>query len=123
MRVVRFGLVGVLNTAVDFLLYLALAGFLPVLAANFLSTSCGMVTSFVLNRGFTFRSSGPLNRQILLFLLVTGTGLWVIQPLVLFGLASFGAVQAKLAAIGVGMVWNFLLYNSFVFRREPAHGR
>ncbi|GLZ30458.1 sugar translocase [Lentzea sp. NBRC 105346] len=121
MRVVRFGLVGALNTLVDFALYVVLVGFLPLLAANFVSTSCGMVTSFVLNRGFTFRSSGPLGRQVVLFLLVTGTGLWVIQPLVLFGLAAFGAVWAKLAAIGIGMVWNFALYNSFVFRREPAH--
>lgn len=115
MRLVRFGLVGVLNTAVDLGLYLLLVGFMPLVLANFVSTSCGMATSFCLNRGFTFRSSGSVVRQLLLFVLVTGTGLWVVQPLVISAFSGLGVLGAKLAGMSVGLVWNFVLYHYVVF--------
>jgi putative flippase GtrA len=127
----RFGLVGVGNTLVDLIGYTVLvtAG-MPMVVANLISTSAGMVLSFTLNRNFTFRAkSGDARLQLLLFFLVTATGLWVMQPVVIAlctgmfsGLGGTPAVVApKLVALAVGLVWNYILYSKLVFRtKRPA---
>ena len=127
----RFGLIGAANTLVDVVGFtgLCLLG-LPAVAANLVSTSVGMALSFTLNRRFTFRagSDTPV-RQVVSFLLVTVTGLWVLHPVVIaavsaalpVGLPAVLAVALpKLAAVGVGLVWNFALYDRVVF---PAAAR
>lgn len=127
-EIVRFGLVGVVNTGLDLGVYFALqVGGTPVLLANFVSTSVGLAFSFVANRLFTFsaRPSGGAVRQLALFVLCTGIGLWAVQPLVLLGmdrllrpLAGLGAwhiLISKCVAIGFGFVWNWTLYNKVVF--------
>lgn len=124
----RFGLVGIVNTLVDLVLYtgLSLLGVATV-PANLVSTTAGTACSFVLNRGFTFRATaGSLRRQVLLFVVVNVIGLWVLHPLVIGAVESVlppasalvEAVVPKTAAIAVGLVWNFLLYSRLVFRPE-----
>lgn len=133
--VVRFAVVGVVNTALDLLVYLELLRLgLPIPLANLISTSTGMTFSYLANRHFTFRSTGqhrlPAVQQALLFLLVTGLGLWVLQPVVIVAVtawmdgASFGAeglrtLVPKLCGIAVGIVWNYGLYSRVVFRHHP----
>ncbi|GGR34456.1 MULTISPECIES: GtrA family protein [Agromyces] len=134
---VRFVAVGIANTLVDLVSYTVLRSWhVDVLLANFIATSLGMCLSFVLNRSFTFRSTGgsrsEVARQITGFVIVTGFGLWVIQPLVIFGstwlFEAFGLrivppldLLPKLCAICVGLVWNYVLYAKLVFRR-PRRG-
>jgi putative flippase GtrA len=130
----RFLIVGALNTLIDLSAYLALRHLgLPVLPANFLSTSAGMAFSYLGNRNFTFRSSlGSVHvgRQVLLFLAVTGVGLWALQPVVivtttpwLAGVTSRSSfpslVFPKICGIAVGLVWNYILYSRLVFRQAP----
>lgn len=127
----RFGLVGILNSLVDLVVYagLTLLGVATV-PANLVSTTAGTVCSFLLNRGFTFRAAdGPLRRQVPLFVLVNVVGLWVVHPLVIVAVegalpaaapALVGAVVPKAVAIGVGLGWNFVLYSRLVFRHRVA---
>ena len=124
----RFILVGIANTAIDFIVLLSLtAGGLPLVLSNILSTSVALTFSFFANRTFTFGSTGKKRSQAVRFLLVTLVGLWVLQPIVLVlavpvleGMLSREAsiVVAKLIAIVVSMVWNYLLYDSLVFRKS-----
>lgn len=84
-----------------------------------------MAVSFTLNRRFTFRArADTATRQVVAFLLVTVAGLWVLHPVVIatvaaalpVGLPAVLAVAlSKLAAVGVGLVWNFALYDRVVF--------
>ena len=123
----RFILVGIANTAIDFIVLLSLTTFgLPLVVANFISTSVALTFSFFANRNFTFGSTGKKRSQAVRFLLVTLVGLWVLQPIVLVlavpvleGMLSREAsiVVAKLIATVVSMVWNYLLYDSLVFRK------
>lgn len=123
----RFILVGIANTAIDFIVLLSLTAVgLPLVAANFISTSVALTFSFFANRTFTFGSTGKKRSQALRFLLVTLVGLWVLQPIVLVlavpvleGMLAREAsiVVAKLIATVVSMVWNYLLYDSLVFRK------
>jgi putative flippase GtrA len=130
----RFALVGVLNTLIDLTAYLLLRHLgLQILAANFISTSAGMAFSYVANHSFTFRPlpGAPVRqrRQLLLFLLVTGFGLWLIQPIVIVAVTHWlesapprwGTMVppvAKLCAIAVGLIWNYSLYSRVVFRHS-----
>lgn len=122
----RFALVGVANTGIDLVLFAVLiASGSGVLMANTLSTSAGMAFSFLANRSFSFGSSAPLRSTIGPFLAVTLVCLWVIHPLVILaveavltgaGLRADAALLAgKVAAIGVGLVWNYTWYRRVVF--------
>ncbi|WP_216215465.1 GtrA family protein [Amycolatopsis aidingensis] len=122
----RFGLVGIANTAVDFVGYLVLvtAG-LPIFFANFLSTSAGMLLSFSLNRSFTFRAKeGDPRLQALLFFTITAIGLWAVQPVVIMlvggAFPDLPLLVPKAAGIAVGLVWNYVLYSTVVFRRGAS---
>ncbi|GAA3043884.1 GtrA family protein [Actinokineospora globicatena] len=126
----RFGLVGIVNTLIDLVGYtlLTLAG-APLLVANTVSTSAGMLCSFTLNRSFTFRAtSGDARAQALLFFLVTAFGLWVVQPIVITLVSGpFDGAPAlvatagpKLVALVFGLAWNYVLYSRVVFRSKEA---
>jgi putative flippase GtrA len=124
----RFGLVGIGNTAVDLLGYAALVSLgLPIFVANFISTTAGLILSFTLNRSFTFKSrTGNIKRQVTLFVLVTGFGLWVMQPVIILlvthAIPGVNILVPKAAGILVGLVWNYVLYNKVVFKHseEPV---
>lgn len=130
--VMRFASVGVLNTAVDFGLYVALfaLGMSPV-PANFISTSAGLAVSFLGNSRYVFRTSGPTARQVALFLVTAGIGIWLIQPVVIVAVTAAATsagfttswlvgAAAKFVAIGVAAVWNYYLYSRVVFRRSRS---
>ncbi len=130
-KVVRFALVGGFNTALDFgLLFLLSKVFgLPVSAANIISTTIAFLCSFALNKNFTFRTTDTsVKRELILFVVVTLFGLWVLQNLVIWAvsplLASFGLqsnlvlLLAKLLATIVSLIWNFVLYDRVVFAHK-----
>lgn len=123
-QVVRFGLVGVINTAVDVGAFAALV-FLGVhsLVAIFISTTLGLLCSFLLNRSFVFGAKHTSARTIASFLLVTCSGLWILQPLIIEGLAlmldtrtALALTIFKLLATAVTMIWNFIWYRAKVFK-------
>lgn len=127
---VKFGLVGAINTSIDFVILLALARLLgvPVVFANMLSTSCAMAVSYVLNKKTVFGNSDPNNRrQIFQFIAVTLTGLWVLQSGIIFlvttNLSQIGNNElvllcAKVLATIATLVWNYLWYSRVVFRKK-----
>ena len=125
----RFALVGGFNTALDFgLLFLFVALGLDKISSNFLSTSIAFVFSFFANKSFTFKSKGGnAKREFIAFMVVTLIGLWILQPLVILAVsAAITPLQltepivlfiAKLIATVVSLIWNYLLYSRFVFKK------
>lgn len=123
----RFAIVGLANTALDFVILFALIALgLNPIGANFISTGIAFIFSFFVNKSFTFKSkSKNVRRQFVLFLLVTMFGLWVLQPIVIFGvsaiLVGFGITGelnifiAKVLATLVSMVWGYIMYARVVF--------
>lgn len=65
-EIVRFGLVGVVNTLVYYASYLLLVLALPYLVAHVLAFGVAMTTSFFLNCRFTYRTR-PTWRKFLLY--------------------------------------------------------
>lgn len=126
---IRFAIVGGANTALDFaLLFIFVALGLNSIAANYISTSIAFVFSFFVNKSFTFKSKGSnVAKQFALFLGVTIVALWVIQPIVILAVTallsplgwneSVVLFIAKLVATLASLVWNYILYARFVFKK------
>lgn len=129
---IRFALVGGGNTALDFGILFTLVFFgMDKITANYISTSIALVASFFANKSFTFKSTdGNAKKQFGLFLFITLIGLWVLQPLIISGVAwllsssalpaSIILVIGKLLATVVTLIWNYLLYNQYVFKKASA---
>lgn len=124
----RFGFVGGLNTTIDFglLFVLTSLGF-DKIASNYVSTTTAFLMSFTLNKKFTFKNNNPSSKkQFFTFAVVTLSGLWLIQPFIIFICLSLaesfsignqlGLVVAKLIATIVTLIWNYLFYSRFVFK-------
>ncbi|MGB2787481.1 MAG: GtrA family protein [Candidatus Saccharimonadaceae bacterium] len=126
----RFVAVGGINTAIDFgfLFLLKMIG-LPVIAANIGSTSLAFIFSFFANKKYTFKSrSKNVRRELILFVLVTLTGLWLIQGSIIWFLMwltngsgydeSVRLLVAKLIATVVSLTWNYVFYSKLVFSEK-----
>ena len=84
-QVGRFGLVGIINTALDIgILFVLKSLGVPVSYANVVSTSVAFCFSFFANKLYTFNGrEGNVVRQMTLFIVVTLFGLWVLQTIVI----------------------------------------
>src|SRR5579875_3213890 len=80
-RPARFFIVGVGNTLLNFLVLNAVFyGFgFSKLWSSIIATSCAMFVSFFLNRSYVFKDKRRTIRQAVLFLIVTTTGVMLIQ--------------------------------------------
>ncbi|WP_432171945.1 GtrA family protein [Streptomyces sp. 1222.5] len=108
-QIITFALVGVVNTATYYCLYLLFLTWLPYLAAHVLAFALSMVGSFFLNARFTYRTR-PTWRKFLLFPLtnatnfvITTAGVYVIVDVLHAG-SRFAPLLASAAAIPVTFV-------------------
>lgn len=128
---IRFVIVGVLNTIIDFGLINLLSIFgLNLIVANTFSTGTAMLFSFFVNKKWTFNADGNYIKQIVLFFIFTAIGIWVIQNLFLYLITkyipSFGIDDiifnnmAKILASIPSLIWNYFTYNYFVFKSKKS---
>lgn len=122
----RFIAVGVANTALDFgILFVLKSLGLPTISANVVSTTAAFCFSFFANKKFTFKTTNTnTKRELILFIIVTLFGLWVLQSIVIqLALTLLGnqdllsLLLAKLLATVVSLIWNYLFYSRVVFKR------
>ncbi len=114
----RFAVVGVVNTAIDVLLFWVLNAPLGIVLANFVSTSAGMTFSFLVNGRHSFGAARLTLRQAMLFVASNGATMWVLQPLLIHAahdLVALPLMVAKVVALGASVVANFLLYRYVVW--------
>lgn len=142
----RFGLVGTATTLLDLALFNLLSGpwlELPLVPAHLLASIVTLTTSFFSQRNLVFAGQdGRWSRQAVRFVLVTVTGVALVQSIVLNGMAAilqhahgqwsllasvppehWPVTQrngAKAAAMVVGITWNFLWFRNWVFGRKGA---
>lgn len=125
---IRFVIIGCINTALDFgiLFSLTFLGF-NIILSNYLSTGVALIFSFFANRSFTFQSkNSAVKKQLLLFIIITLFGLWVLQPVIIWGVTSYlhqtivnealCLFIAKVLATLVSLAWNYTLYSRIVFK-------
>jgi putative flippase GtrA len=121
-RMVRFGLVGLLNTGLDVLIFVSLFYGLgwPLLVANSISYLAGLTSSYLLNSRWTFgdRAGRPSPTRPLLYAGLNGMGL-LLGNLAVGTLALvLPAWLAKLGAIPITFAWNYWSSDRLVFARN-----
>jgi putative flippase GtrA len=121
LPLLRFALVGVLNTGVYYVAYLALVPWMPYLLAHLLAWSVAITVSFFMNCRFTYRVR-PTWRRYALFPLsnlpnVLATSVGVVA---LIEVLNFDKKLAPLIA-GLCAVPFSYLFGKFLMLR--AHGR
>lgn len=143
LQSVRFALVGIANTILDFVilnLLVTVVG-LPRVPANTISATVAMVGSFIANRKLVFKhqaggSAADYRRQIILFIVVTVAGLYILQNGIIYLLTEVWTWPldtaadiftifdrdfiytngSKAIATAFSLVWNFVLYKRLVFK-------
>lgn len=122
---IKFGIVGVMNTAVDALVFTMLAALgTPALIAQVISYSCGVLNSYWWNGQWTFRDArrqGP-NNELLRFV-ITNLIVLALSSLILFlsnNILGLNLVISKAAATLLGMILNYIGSRYWVFRAVSA---
>jgi putative flippase GtrA len=135
----KFIIVGGVNTGIDFailnvLMYLTeINSGYPLFVLNCVSFSVAVVNSYYMNRRWTFKEAakGIVDKnagvQFSQFFIVSIIGITlnglVLTAITSYIIAPFGmgpqlwANIAKLFATGVSLVWNFIGYKFFVFKK------
>jgi putative flippase GtrA len=112
----RFSLVGVLNTVIDFSIYFSLTRFfsffyIHFLVANFLAFFCANIFSYSVNKKWTFNNaSKEYLRQYSKFLSVSLLSLLAIQLTLYICISWFSwyDVSAKILALLISVIINFV---------------
>lgn len=127
-QIVRFALVGVVNTGTYYGLYLLLLTWLPYVAAHVVAFLLSMVGSFFLTSYFTYRTR-PTWRKFLLFPLtnaanfvVTTSGVYLLVDVLHLG-SRYAPLIAAAAAIPVTFVVSRTIMLRPEGRREHAPER
>ncbi len=122
----RFAVIGVLNTSVDFGVFLLALAFLTssLVAANVLSWTVAVTGSYVMNSFITFAAESGRRLRFRAYAGFIGSGLAGLIAntatlLVAAELLLLPVVLAKVLAIGVSFLVNFSLARFVVFR--PGH--
>jgi putative flippase GtrA len=122
----RFALIGVLNTSVDFGVFLFALAYITssLVAANVLSWTVAVTGSYVMNSFITFAAESGRRLRLRAYAGFVGSGIAGLIAntatlLIAARLLLLPVVVAKLLAIGVSFLVNFSLARFIVFR--PRH--
>jgi putative flippase GtrA len=120
LQFLKFAVVGVLNSAIHYLIFLFLYSVLGTqyLLASIIGYVAGMVNSYVLNRRWTFKSRNrrlmtELSRFVVVNLVSLGANLGLLYLLVSNGLMA--PTWAQIVAIVGSTLVNFVLNKFWTF--------
>jgi putative flippase GtrA len=117
----KFGMIGILNTGVDFAVFTVLTLWdVPLLIAQCISYACGVSNSFIMNRTWTFQRRGQFTGQLIKF-----SSLSLLTLLITYGLLVgfnryFGwpILISKFSASGMSLIVNFVGSRLWVFKES-----
>ena len=124
MQLIRYCIIGVGNTALDFALYAGLTrGWefwrMHYLWANLISFTIVVTWSFFLNKHWTFRERSLSHGvQYIKFVAVTLGGVVITQGILFTGIEIFSLhdLLAKVIAAPLVVLWNFSMHRLWTFR-------
>lgn len=119
MQFIKFNLVGIVNTLVDFSVFTVLTFFgMYYMAAQVISYSCGVVNSFIMNKYWTFGDkSTPHGYEVFKFIAVNGVSLAVSLSILYPLKPILGVISAKVIATLFSMMINFVGSKLWVFKK------
>jgi len=119
----RFAVVGLINFSIDVAVFSIAFYFLGIhlIVANTIAYSLATINSYLMNKYWTFagRSAHDISATEFTRFLLFNVGGLALSNLTVFLLAEFLLpLVAKLGAVGVTFVWNYLTIRRYVFRNN-----
>lgn len=125
-QIIRFGIVGVIATAIDYGLMVVLtelAG-LPYLLSCTISFTTSVIVNYILSVRFVFAATTKTTKatEITIFILLSAVGLGINQAIMWFAVEQLGIsyLIAKIGATVIVMVYNFISRKLFLERKSHA---
>lgn len=119
-KIIRFGIGGLISAAVEFLVFLLISRFAELYVASLVSFFCGLITSFLFNRFFVFRSNSKNTEMLTEIIKFAALGLlnsqissWLTVSL---SLVLGSGVLAKIITMGLIAIWNYVVMNKLIFK-------
>jgi putative flippase GtrA len=118
---IKFVVVGLTNTGIDILIFTLLVFLeIPVLPAQFVSYSCGIINSYFLNKFWTFHEKERPNlKQPIKFIFINMLTLGVVTLLLneFYHHLEYSLLVSKLMSSSVGVLINYCGSRLWVFKR------
>ncbi|MGG2094000.1 GtrA family protein [Bacillus sp. S13(2024)] len=127
IQILKFLAVGVLNTGIDIMIFtLLVMGETPFLLAQWISYSCGVASSYLLNRQWTFQQKGrkQVAKEPLKFICVNLLSLVVVSLILssMHDTLEQSLAVSKVTATLIGSLINFIGSRYWVFRFSCSKG-
>lgn len=146
IQISKFALVGIINTVIDLLFFNIFRKYtkLKAVFASYISSTIAMINSYFWNKYWTFGTGNETSQfsEATKFILSTVIGIYVIHNGVVYllsekilfpGKLAYSITKkvpvlnkmsetfvkdnvAKVGAIAISLIWNFLLYKFWVFK-------
>jgi len=135
MQIIRYGMVGILNTLIDFAtlnILVAIGGItsgFPLVLCNAVAFFSANLNGYFLNKKWTFaEKDGTSLKQYFYYLLLAAGGL-LINSLILYLIVTtcprpaaltptWWLNVAKIGATAASMIWNYLACRLIIFRKQ-----
>jgi len=115
----KFGLVGILCTLIDFILFISLIFIfeLSIISSHLSAFSVAVLISYFLNKNYTFDSSLIKNNQktITKYILLNTIGAVISTTALLLLSSLIHILIAKLFAAALSLLWNYTSSYFFIF--------
>lgn len=124
-QIIKFGIIGVANTVIDMLIYLALTRFTEYFSEHYLAAATiaffiAGAHGYLWNKYWTFRDPTAISsKQVAQFYIASGIGLFTNQILLWMVVSNFGQeydIYGKIIASGGAAVVNFIVQRLWTFR-------
>ncbi len=119
-RLFKFLVSGGTAAVVEYSVFLLLLDVLHVhiLAANLISFFCGLVTSFVLNRKWVFKSDNSIRSDFLRYFILAVINSSLSSLIIAFLVSGIGIIPyvAKLIVMITIAIWNYVIFSKFIFK-------
>ncbi|MEH7121443.1 GtrA family protein [Neobacillus vireti] len=126
LLLIKFALVGVVNTSIDFIIYELLTFFnINYIGAQCLSYSAGVLNSYLMNRKWTFGQKGKgSKRELFTFIGVNLITLIITSFLltVFYKWLNISLIISKLFVTVISVGINYIGTKSFVFTKLTERG-
>lgn len=122
-RLLKFGITGVMNTAVDFVVYTVLVSVcsMGLYVSQVISYCCGMLNSYAVNRKWTFDTkNGFFSLELVKFVVLNLAMMLLGMGIIYLCVEQLGLhkLLGKLISTVLVMAINFVLSNFWVFRNK-----
>jgi len=123
-RFIRFGVVGVMNTVVDFIVFFLVHSFLGSIAGQIVSYAAGMLNSYFWNRRWTFGQKRTRDYGQMLRFTAVNAAIAAGTALLLYLLEGhLPLAAAKLLVTAAGVFINYFLSRAWVFRPHKTEDK